>query len=218
MAIGFHRIFGGVKRGLCTAALFAGIAGMGAMSGAAAAPVNSCFAKEEEKVFVPSEVEGPVFDQPAGFYDTAFTLTITVPAGMKLYYTLDGSVPLPGNASTKEYTDGIGIHSYENKVPFRATVVRAITVNGKGEQSDVVTNTYFVARNMKNRFKTAVISISAPDEVFYDPETGIFMNAEESGKDWEREAHFEFFTEEGVQDLSMNVGSVNTYEIGRAHV
>ena len=195
------------------AVLLAGIFGLGLMLLAALQPVTYGMAAEEtedrsaaEKVFVPSTVEGPVFAQEAGFYNTAFTLTISAPAGSRVYYTLDGSLPVVGGAATKEYSDGIGIHSYTDKIPFRATVVRAIAVNAAGECSDVVTNTYFVARGMEKRFKTAVISISAPEEAFYDVETGILTNAEESGREWEREAHFEYFTAEGKQEISMNVG------------
>ncbi len=44
-----------------------------------------------------------VFSRESGCYDSAFQLTMEAPGGGDIYYTLDGSVPVPGKKSTLEY-------------------------------------------------------------------------------------------------------------------
>lgn len=169
----------------------------------------------ENAVFVPSDVPGPVFSSPAGFYEEAFSLSLTAESGSTIYYTLDGSVPKAGKEGTKRYTEPISVRSNEEIAPLKdktpelsmtATVVRAIAVDSRGKASDPVTATYFVSKDMKSRYGISVISLTADPDSFYGEENGIFNFSKEHGREWEREAGFEFFLPDGTREICMNVG------------
>lgn len=166
------------------------------------------FAAEEE-VFVPSDVPAPVFSVPAGFYNEAFLLELTAEEGLEIYYTLDGSEPVAGGADTMLYQEPISVElceSVKGQELLSATVVRAVSVTGDGEYSDVQTHTYFVAKKMSEWYQVAVVSLVADPAAFYDEDTGIIANPEERGREWERPAHLEYFTPAGEREVSMNVG------------
>ncbi len=163
----------------------------------------------EEDIFVPSEIPAPEFSVLPGFYDGRFDLKLTVPEGTEVYYTLDGSEPVPGEGNTFSYTGPIPVESCGttkgNGLPS-ATVVRAVAVTADGQYSDVCTGSYFVAYKMTEWYEVPVISIATNPEHFYGEETGIYTNYEEKGREWERPAHFEYFLPEGTREISMNVG------------
>lgn len=52
----------------------------------------------ENAVQAVQPVEQPVFSHPSGFYDEDFSLSIDVPDGQRVYYTLDGSTPTTESA------------------------------------------------------------------------------------------------------------------------
>lgn len=171
--------------------------------------------EDKEGAFVPSEVKGPQFSQAAGFYQKEFSLELSTETGEKIYYTTDGSVPVAGGNNTTVYSKPIAIRSNENlallsqKDPqlfMKATVVRAIAVDENGRVSDPVTATYLVSNDIFSRYRVPVISLSADADSFYGEENGIFENPEESGREWEREAVFEYFGEDGAREICMNVG------------
>lgn len=162
---------------------------------------------EEDDVFVPSSVPAPEFSVQGGFYEESFELSLTVPDGTEVYYTLDGSEPRKSETGTSLYTAPLRIEKQKKgQALLKASVVRAVSVTADGEYSDIQTHTYFVADGMKERYAVPVLSIVASPEALYDNETGIFANPSESGKEWERPAHFEYFLPDGQQELSMNVG------------
>ncbi|MBQ9766852.1 MAG: CotH kinase family protein [Lachnospiraceae bacterium] len=164
----------------------------------------------EEEVFVPSTIPAPEFSAEGGFYEESFELTLTVPEGTTVYYTLDGSDPVAGAEDTYVYTEPIAVQAREADVKegklLRATVVRAVSVDTNGEYGDVQTHTYFVTKGMKSRYNVPVVSIVTDPENLYDRENGIFSNPTESGREWERPAYFEYFTPEGTRALALNVG------------
>ena len=166
-------------------------------------------AATEEAVFVPSEVPTPEFSVEAGFYEKGFELTLTAPEGTEVYYTLDGSEPVPEGASALSYIEPIPVELCDGRkgssLPS-ATVVRAIAVTEDGTCSDIQTNTYFVAHKMTEWYEVPVISLVSDPVHLYSEETGIITNAQEKGREWERPAHFEYFLPEGTREISMNVG------------
>lgn len=126
-------------------------------------------------------VDMPTFSKDSGNYKDGFGLTLTVPAQTKVYYSTDGSDPVPGAASAhvQEYTTGTvidvhdrtgeanilataanadlmnqeGFHLYQPtaKQVAKATVIRAMAVDAQGNKSPIVTKTYFVGNNLTTR-------------------------------------------------------------------
>lgn len=176
--------------------------------GFAGSEVATAYAAEEA-AFVPSEIPAPEFSVEAGFYEEGFSLTLTAAEGMEVYYTLDGSDPVPGATATLQYLEPIPVDACGSKKGEEllfATVVRAVAVTADGASSDVQTHTYFVARKMSEWYEVPVISLVTDPANLYSDETGIIENPEERGREWERPAHFEYFLPEGTREISMNVG------------
>lgn len=170
---------------------------------------------DEDTVFVKSELPDPVFSCEAGFYDQAeLELTLTAEGNYKIYYTTDGTLPVVGSSKTKEYTEPIvlkDVRSKSSKVTA-GTAVRAMTVSASGVCGDVITKTFFVGEGIQNIYKdrVEVVSLVTDPSNLYDKETGIFVKFRESGKEWERPFHVEYFEKEGSLVMDINCG-------GRVH-
>lgn len=109
------------------------------------------------------EAPVPVPSHAGGYYDAPFTLTLSCPTTGTLYYTTDGSTP---TTDSQKYGGGIPIfdrseepnlysavanivpewqdHSPDSTPVPKGTVVRALYVSPLGEQSEIMTETYFV--------------------------------------------------------------------------
>lgn len=136
-------------------------------------------------------VAAPTFSAESGFYDTAFSLTLSGAPGTTVHYTLDCSTPA---ADSPVYNTPIWVYDrseeenqyvslpnlvrdYLNKKASDPTpvdkcfVVRAVAVDAQGQVSDVVTKSYFVSLD-KYRNDTVLSLVSDPEGLFSD-ETGI---------------------------------------------
>lgn len=177
-------------------------------------------------------VSEPAFSKKGGFYTDAFDLELsTSDSGVRIYYTTDGSDPVPGDSSTYQYSGRITIKSRSGesnvlsmvsniitdfstqwKAPkgevFKCTTIKAVAVRDDGSRSNVVTHSYFVDSNIKSRYSLPVISVVTDYDNLFDPSTGIYYgsNAEKTGKEWERAAHVEFFEPGGKLGFSQNIG------------
>ena len=211
------------------------------------------FGETAPEAAVPLDADGMHFSAQSGFYNNGFSLTITADDGADIYYTLDGSIP---TADSTKYTSPIEIKdasAEENRLSARkdiaqpidaaedfvpksavdkATVVRAVAIGKNGEQSPVVSNTYFVGFADKADYykKYKVVSLMTDEGNLFDPEKGIYVtgkvyddwkkgsdydpeaheweipaNYSQKGRDWEREAEIQFF-ESGQPVMQQNVG------------
>jgi len=173
-----------------------------------------------------SNVLEPVFSHQAGFYTEEFELELSVSQkDTKIYYTLDGSDPNPGDSRTFEYSGKIKVKSragepnvlsmintgdYYWNPPlgevFKGTVIKAVAVRSDGKTSRIVTHSYFVDSDMMTRYSLPVISIVTDEANFFDKQTGIYVNSNKTGSDWERPAHIEFFENDGTLGFSHYCG------------
>ena len=142
------------------------------------------------------------FSQESGFYPAEFSLSLSSPNNLKIYYTVDGSDPTNSNTA-KEYTGPIQIKDRSDepniysdyaedenspisvsrgtgyqKPPFlveKGMVVRAVTKNDQGF-SKVVEKSYFITTGQLAQYKdyTVVSLITNPDNLF-DPDKGIYV-------------------------------------------
>ena len=104
----------------------------------------------------PIELE---FSLKGGFYQDPFKLELFSP-GAVIYYTLDGSVP---NRQAKIYKRSISIK--------KNTIIRAVAYKAK-RKSKIKGHSYFINEPAST---FPIISLMAAPELFFDPETGIFM-------------------------------------------
>lgn len=174
----------------------------------------------------------PIFSQQGGFYSHSFDLYLTTQEqNGRIYYTTDGSEPVPGTEETFEYSGSILIKDrteepnvlsmisnvsndmFQGWIPptgqlFKGTVIKAVVINDRGLKSDVVTQSYFVDVNGIQRYKLPVISLVTDSKNLFDNQTGIYVNGnyENRGSDWERPVHIEFFEEDGSIAFTQNAG------------
>ena len=207
----------------------------------------------DAEIEVPFESEGMRFSVRSGSYDAPFYLSIAADYNSEIYYTLDGSVP---TAESMRYDGPILIadrSDEENSLSSRtdiaqpadaaeefvpdsktdkATVLRAVRIDSSGNQSGIVSNTYFVGYDKKADYykDTRVVSLIMDESSLFDYESGIYVlgkvyddwkngegydadtpewsmpaNYTQKGREWEREAVIQFF-EEGELAAEQNVG------------
>ena len=193
-------------------------------------------------------ITAPIFSKDSGFYSSAITLSMTAPGGTAIYYTTDGSIPttssqkysseltIKDRSSEKAvlmYKKGTTADSGSEKFPKeefeKATVIRAIAVDSKGNTSPVTTATYFIGSKILDKYKNvSVISVVSDPSGLYDKAKGIFVagdvftqwrkenpkaeldgsaqgNYNQRGREWEREAHIDYFVN-GAFEFGDDVG------------
>lgn len=156
------------------------------------------------------------FSYESGFYDAAFSLRITVPAGYRVYYTTDCTAP---NQYSPEFpSDGLtvtdvsaGQNRYSNlymgninqgyegytkaQLPSspvdKCTVIRAVAYSPDGKRTNIVTKSYFVGYQQKKEYNNVsfVSLVSEPDSLFGSD--GLFTNEKywKKGTDEEERAN-----------------------------
>lgn len=142
---------------------------------------------------------GLCFSRESGFYEEPFELELTAPLGMKIYYTLDGSVP---DENAVLYTNPIfiddatsrpNVHSMRTdtspdflseepkyKLPDypvdKCTVVRAACQDPDGNFGEVKTESYFLGYGEKKGYRDIhVISVVTAPENLFDYDKGIYV-------------------------------------------
>ncbi len=149
----------------------------------------------------------PVFQTPAGFYNNSISLTFQTPEeGETIYYTSNGDEP---DLNSNKYLAGTKINL--NKT----TVIRAFSYSPDKIGSEIVSNSYFIG---ERNFDLPVVSIVTDAKNLTDDEIGIYVtgsngkinstcnkNPQNYNQDWDRAANFEYFDQEGVQQLNQEL-------------
>ena len=149
----------------------------------------------------------PVLSVEEGFYADAQNVSISVPSGSTVYYTLDGSLPTTDSA---KYTGTITVD--------HTAILRAMRVENGKFQSPVVTKSYIIGEDIN----LPVISLSIDEKYLFDDQVGIYTigtngkKLEDCGDDapdeanymqkWERPAHLTFFEADKKVVLSQDIG------------
>ncbi|MFC2136715.1 CotH kinase family protein, partial [Bacteroidota bacterium] len=143
----------------------------------------------------------PVFSHKGGIYKDLFDLIIEAPGTIR--YTTDGSTP----------TENSNILSSELNISSNS-IIRAIAFESNKLPSDVITNTYII----NDSSTIPIVSITTDPPNLWDDEIGIYVVGTNGipglgrddpvnwNQDWERPINFEFFDENGVQQVSMQAG------------
>lgn len=184
--------------------------------------------------------EAPVFSIDSGLYHGTQTLTISVPTGCYVTYTLDATTP---TESSTRYQAGQTLTVTENTV-LRA---RTYSLDGSGYKSEVSTATYVIIGETEtteahDTSLPVIFLVTDPDNL-YDLDYGIYVlgnryqgtqpvtdtyekgskhykgaNFNQRGREWEREASFTYTSPGGTsveysQNLMLRVfGSYSRYE------
>ena len=135
----------------------------------------------------------PSFSHESGFYEKDFMLSVDIPEGTEVYYTLDGSEP---SVDSKKYNAEIRVYdksdspnvysartdisSYGAVAPLKnvdkAFVIRAAAFDEVGRKSDTVTAVYFLGKTCCSYYKDMkVISIVTAPENLFDYNNGIYV-------------------------------------------
>lgn len=196
---------------------------------------------------IKEEIEPPVFSLKSGFYEKEFELELSAGSGSSIYYTLDGSDPdkngilyqtpilitdVSENAnvySSREDFNPLHEGMTEECVE-KITIVRAVTVDDRGNKSNVVTNSYIVGNKENTNYEEMyTVSLVTDPYNLFDYEEGIYVtgkvydefvakggdlsdeiqadaNYRIRGKRSERPASIEIFDENGNVILDREVG------------
>ncbi len=156
------------------------------------------------------------FNYESGFYDSAFSLKITAPAGYRVYYTTDCTEPTKSSAEfpsggltvtdasaeqnrySNLYMGNInqGYEGYTKaQLPSspvdKCTVIRAVAYSPDGKRTNIVTKSYFVGYQLKKEYNNVsfVSLVSKPDSLFGTD--GLFTNEDywKKGTDAEERAN-----------------------------
>jgi hypothetical protein len=180
-----------------------------------------------------------------GFYTQEFQLRLSTLNDCKIYYTLDGSYPtnrsnlydkpitIKNRSIEQDKLTQISDTSIAWKKPktnsFKGTVVRSIVYHNDKPISDVMTNTYFVDKDIYNSYSLPVVSLVTDKNNLFDYNNGIYVlgrrrnywlrnnagkpinngtsaNYTARGKDWERPIHIEWYEQDGELGFSQNLG------------
>lgn len=129
----------------------------------------------------------PTISRIGGYIESGTTVTLSVPADSRVYYSTDGS--LPTNRSTP-YTAGTAISL------SKTTVLRAVTYRDGYLPSEVSTQTFLVT----TPHELPVISLSADNASLFGV-GGIVTNY---NSDLETTIHAEYFTDKGLKELDFD--------------
>ena len=183
------------------------------------------------------------FSHESGFYGESFDLRVKVPEGYTLYYTDDSSSPTDGS---KEFpSTGLRIRDrsgdnnvysgmymgtieqcyegyskawgYAHSTVDKCTVLRFLLVSDEGDESAVVTKSYFVGSQFTSEtggYKNmSVVSLVSDPANFFGTEDGnsnaLFTNSQywkKTSADNERPANFAYFNADKEYSFDQNIG------------
>ena len=162
-------------------------------------------ASNNQSTFALSQLSAPLVDQPSRFFDGPFTVTVTIPAGTTLRYTLDTTLPTLENGATS--IDGIFQISETTNLRLR--------LFAEGRLPSAVTTRSYILRDQN--YTLPVVSVVGDNRFFYDTEIGVFQrgpngrpgNGQSSNcnwnMNWERPVNFSYLDADGDMQLNQDV-------------
>ena len=183
-----------------------------------------------------------VFSHPQGFYTSAFSLHIQSLLQDSVFYTLNGDLPSPSSSlydgsifvdenmapnvfSEVPSTPDAALISYPGwsspEVSLdKAVVLRCASFRNGERTSKVYTKSYFVDRQIFEKYSIPIISLVTEGNNFFDEQMGIYVpgvhynsndpewtgNYFMRGIQWERDIHLTYFSNDGELGFSQDAG------------
>lgn len=167
------------------------------------------------------------FSHQPGFYTQPIDLKIvTETADLTLHYTINGSIPTENdgilsdvlnlsfdNQSTPVISNISTSKTWtapKNQVETHHNIrVRAFKNGIASEQ--ILSGTFLISNKAEFPYSLPVVSISTDAENLFSDKDGIYvagddLNYNQSGRDWERPAHFAYFSKNGNLEIEQNIG------------
>ena len=155
--------------------------------------------------FAVGRLEAPVVDKDAQLFNSPFTVSVNIPSGATLRYTVDGSTPTLDNG----YTSQTGLFDVSSTTTFRFRLFKEGSL-----PSEVITRSYLY----QNRdIVFPVISVVTDPVNLFDDSLGIYVrgvngrtgNGQQTpcnwNMDWDRPVNFEYITPEEGMVLNQEV-------------
>ncbi len=183
------------------------------------------------------------FSHSEGFYSNEFMLKINASAAGEIRYTLDGSVPTehgllytdtliisdrspePNVVSNIPTTPAQNLMSYKAwEAPShpldKATILRCAAFSNGVSTSKIYTKTYFVGKDVVEKYSLPVISLITDQENLFNYNDGILVPGENydssnpewtgnyfmKGREWERDVHIAYFDIDGDLGFAQDAG------------
>jgi len=143
--------------------------------------------------FADKRLEAPVVDTDGAVFSLEFTFSVAIPDKSTLYYTTDGSAPVPGKSSVSKN----GRFTVQSTTIYRFLLARDGYLN-----SPVVTRSFI--QSSSDYYLPIVSVVTDPRNLFNDTiglyvigTNGLIMNnlnqKANQNMDWERPVNFEYF-------------------------
>ncbi len=147
-----------------------------------------------------------VISHESGFYNESILLEIEGDEIEDVLYTIDGSKPSKDNPTALLYTEGIYLACESEE---SVHTIRLIGYYEDGSATDIITRSFILGNNIEERYDTLVLTVTATDEFFFDPEHGKMTSQEAKdgrGREYEGEVFMTLYSEGGEILLAQNCG------------
>lgn len=152
---------------------------------------------------VSEEIAAPIFSADSGFYEEPFYLEISVPEGMNVYYTVDGSEPSVESILYQEpiyieditYKDNVyasreDFSTKEYYIPYypvaKSNVIRAVAIDAEGRMSKETVGDFYVEFEGKQGLEDiCIVSIITNPENLFGFENGIYVKGKVWAANWD---------------------------------
>lgn len=125
---------------------------------------------KENETIQPEELEMLQISADSGFYSEDFSISVFPEAEGTIYYTFDGTEP--DEETGYIYTEPIEIEATDEENVYTYAF---LFVPDDGEASKCVERTYFVGKNIWDRYDTYVLSVSGNPDALFSYDRGIFV-------------------------------------------
>ena len=155
--------------------------------------------------YATSQLPAPQPSQPSQLFTGTLAVTVPIPDGATLRYTLDGTLPTPDN----------GHVSTGGQFSLTATTSLRLRFFADNQLASPVTSRSYILRDKD--YTLPVVSVVGDPKFFYDDTIGLFVqgtngrpgNGQERpcnwNMDWERPVNFSYLTSEGDMVLNQDV-------------